>query len=237
MGYAAGERRGSDSTDTSVGTVRGIGGVWERALGTSTDGSLATAYRIVDIRERRESVSSSSSLATVRGIRDDDGDVLERRGSVSTDSSVVTAFRVEDEDKDAVDERRPRVSTDTSPAGEQQRTQAGNDDPILRTTAQILAQRRQDAARSTSAPDQETEQRPSSVPPSSETPSVSQEARQPRHQGRVALGLALMLVRDRVNDETWRDGIDQMRERGEDVGVLLEIISLGLEARSGVRDV
>jgi hypothetical protein len=157
--------------------------------------------------------------------------VWERRQSVSTDASLVTAFRIEN-----VGERRPSVSSSTSPAGEQQRTQAREEDPIMRITAQLLAQRREDSATPTSAPDQETEQRPPSVPPYLETPIASPGARQSRHEGRVALGLALVLVRDRVDDERWLEGIDQMRERGEDVRALHEIISLGMQARTGVRD-
>jgi hypothetical protein len=207
--------------------------VWERRGSVSTDTSVATVRRIGDgdaVGERRPSVSSSSSVATAFRVEV----VGERRLSTCTDTSVATAFRVEDED--AVAETRPSVSSSTSPAGEQQRTQAREEDPIMRITAQLLAQRREDSATPTSAPDQETEQRPPSVPPYLETPIASPGARQSRHEGRVALGLALVLVRDRVDDERWLEGIDQMRERGEDVRALHEIISLGMQARTGVRD-
>jgi hypothetical protein len=185
------------------------------------------------VGERRLSVSTESSPVTVRRIGDGDEDedaVGERRLSVSTDTSFATAYRIED----AVGERTPRVSTSSSPTEEQQRAQARAMD---RTTAQLLAQRRGDSARPTSAPAQPTSPRPPSAPLCLETPSASPGDRQSRHEGRVALGLALVLVRDRVDDERWRDGVEQMRQNGEDVGALHEILSLGLQARTGVRDV
>ena len=148
------------------------------------------------------------------------------------ETSLATAFRIEDEV--AVGERTPRVSSSSSPTEEHQRTRARDLDS---RTAQLLAQRPGNSASPTAAPAQSTPPRPPAAPPCLDTPSPSAGDLQSRHEGRVALGLALVLVRDRVDDETWRDGIEQMRQNGGDVGALYEILSLGLQARTGVRDI
>lgn len=174
---------------------------------------------------------TETSLATAFGVGDG-GVVRERRRSGSTDTPLATAFRVEH----VVGERTPRVSSSSSPAEEHQRidSRIGRMDGI---TAQLLAQRRGMNASPTAAPAQPTSPRPPAAPPCLDTPSPSPGDRQSRHEGRVALGRALVLVRDRVDDESWREGVEYMRQNGGDVGALYEILSLGLQARTGVRDV
>lgn len=180
-----------------------------------------------------EGMEAEVWYATAARLGVGDGDVVGAgRGSGSMETSLATAFRIEDEV--AVGERTPRVSSSSSPTEEHQRTRARDLDS---RTAQLLAQRPGNSASPTAAPAQSTPPRPPAAPPCLDTPSPSAGDLQSRHEGRVALGLALVLVRDRVDDETWRDGIEQMRQNGGDVGALYEILSLGLQARTGVRDI
>ena len=158
-----------------------------------------------------------------------------RRGSVCTDASLATAFGIEH----VVGERRRRrgsVSSSSSPAEVHQRIDTRARD-LHSIAARLLAQPSGDDARPAAAPARSTSPSPPAAPPCLEAPSPFPGDRRSRREGRASLGLALVSVRDRVDDETWRDGIEQMRQSGGDVGALYEILSLGLQARTGVRDV
>ncbi|KAG9205851.1 hypothetical protein G6514_006125 [Epicoccum nigrum] len=149
-----------------------------------------------------------------------------------------------------------------SVAAPQQRARAWEEDKTTRMTAQPLEQRRvraceQDGmaarrlaiARPASAPAQPGVQSPpspalrppASAPPCLETARAASRAstgvRPSRREGRAALGRALVSVRDRAESQQWLDGVERMRENGENVGAFYEILSLGLQARTGVRDV
>lgn len=56
-------------------------------------------------------------------------------------------------------------------------------------------------------------------------------------EGRRAIGRALVSARDRAADRHWADGIEEMRERGDCMSTFYSILSLGLSAKGGVRDV
>lgn len=58
-----------------------------------------------------------------------------------------------------------------------------------------------------------------------------------RLRGRLAIGLALVSVRERVDIETWLEGVEQIRENGRDVAKFYEILSLGMQVRTESRDV
>jgi hypothetical protein len=147
-------------------------------------------------------------------------------------------------------------------AAPQQRARAWEEDKTTRMTAQPLEQQRvraceQDGmaahrlaiARPASAPAQPGVQSPPSSalrPPASALPCLetaraasraSTGVRPSRREGRAALGCALVSVRDRVESQRWLDRVERMRENGENVGAFYEILSLGLQARTGVRDV
>lgn len=130
---------------------------------------------------------------------------------------------------------------------QQQCARAREEDGI---TAQLLARRLGNPARPTSAPAQPTIQRPPSpaprppaeAPPRLETaraaPSTSTAGRgRSRREWRVALGRALVSVRDRVDSGRWLEGVERIRENGKNVGAFYGILSLELQARTGVRDV
>ncbi|KAF2632140.1 hypothetical protein BU25DRAFT_454504 [Macroventuria anomochaeta] len=73
----------------------------------------------------------------------------------------------------------------------------------------------------------------SSSPPAQTAPTTSRV--HDRSEGKQALGRALVSVHDR-RPEAWREGMDDMAERGECIETLFSILSLGLQAE-GSRDV